>query len=209
VKKLLVINASARKAQSHSRTLTEVFIDHWKKQHPDAQISWRELGNATVSHINEDWIAANNTPVAKRTNSELEILSASDMYINELRQADLIVLGTPMYNWSIPSTLKAYIDQVMRFNETFTIDAANQANPYVGLLPNKTLVLLVARGLGEYESGGHNASLNFQTTYLKTVFNMMGIDEIHLVAVNGTSLDKEILKNAVEQAHQQVVSLIA
>ena len=208
MKKLLVINASARKTPSHSRKLTEVFINQWRKQHQKAVVDLRELGNANVPHITEDWIAANVKPVATLTTKDLEVLKASDAYIAELRQADIIVLGTPMYNWSIPSTLKAYIDQVMRFNETFTIDPANAANPYVGLLQNKTLVLLVARGLGEYETGEHHATLNFQTTYLKTVFNMMGITDIYLVAVNGTSLNKEALNATIDAAHQQVQSVI-
>ena len=209
VKKVLVINASARKTQSHSRALTEIFVNHWRKEYQDAVLTMRELGTTNVPHINEDWIAANYKPVAERTNRELEILGASNAYIDELRQADIIVLGTPMYNWSIPSALKAYIDQVLRHNETFAIDPANPANPYIGLLQNKILLLLVARGLQGYETGEQNASLNFQTTYLKTVFNMMGIDDIRMVAVDGTSLDKEALKNTIEQAHQQVRSVIA
>jgi FMN-dependent NADH-azoreductase len=208
VKKLLVINASARKAQSHSRTLTDVFINHWKKQHPDAVINCRELGNVNVPHITEAWITANVKPVAARTDSDREVLAASDAYIDELRQADIIVLGTPMYNWSVPSTLKAYIDQIMRLKETFTINPADPARPYNGLLQHKTLVLLVARGSQGYETGEHNASLNFQTTWLKTVFNMMGIDDIRMVAVNGTSMNKDVLKQTIDQAHQQVQSVI-
>lgn len=208
VKKLLVINASARRAQSHSRTLTEVFMNHWKSLHPNAVINLRELGNTNVPHINEDWIAANFKPATDRTEKELEALSASNAYIDELRLADVIVLGTPMYNWSIPSTLKAYIDQIMRLNETFKIDPGNSAKPYIGLLQNKTLVILAARGNQEYETGEQNAHLNFQTTYLKTVFNMIGVDDIHIVAVSGTSLNKEDLKGIIGSANQQVLSLI-
>jgi len=136
------------------------------------------------------------------------VLSASDAYIVELQEADIIVLGTPMYNWSIPSTLKAYIDQIMRLNETFKINPGDSNKPYIGLLQNKKGVLLVARGFEEYETGERNAHLNFQTSYLKTVFNMVGIEEIYIVAVNGTSLNKEALKDNIEQAHQQVRSVI-
>ena len=118
VKKLLVINASARKANSHSRTLTEAFIQEWSSLHKDALIQRRELGNTNVPHVTEEWISANFTPEAGRTEKDRKVLSTSDAYIAELREADIIVLGTPMYNWSIPSTLKAYIDQIMRLNET-------------------------------------------------------------------------------------------
>ncbi len=208
MKKLLVINASARREHSHSRTLTDVFINYWTSAHQDAGIQLRELGNSHVPHLNEEWIIANQTPASNRTEKDKEVLSGSDAYIKELREADVIVLGTPMYNWSIPSSLKAYIDQVLRLNETFKINTADPANPYTGLLQNKKLVLLVARGIQGYEPGQPNAHLNFQTTYLETVFGMMGIEDIHVVAISGTSMDKEALKGNIELAHQQVRSII-
>lgn len=207
MKNVLVINASARVLNSHSRNLTAIFTDHWRSLHNEPAISYRELGNAYVPHVNEIWINANFKPAADRTVDELETLSASDAYIAELRSADIIVLGTPMYNWSIPSTLKAYIDQIMRLNETFRIAPGNTEHPYVGLLENKSLILLVATGGQGYETGEHNAHLNFQTTYLKTVFNMIGVHDIQIVAVNGTSLDKQELKKSIEQAHQKVREL--
>lgn len=208
MKKLLIINASARKAYSHSRTLTEVFLQHWANLHRDAAISLRELGSINVPHINEGWITASHTPALDRTAQQQEILAASDAYIEELRDADIIVLGTPMYNWSIPSTLKAYIDQIMRVNETFRVNPDTPAHPYTGLLQHKTLVILVARGGYGYEAGQQNEHLNFQTTYLRTVFNMTGIEDIHIIAVDGTSLDKEALTNNIGHAHQQVQALV-
>jgi len=208
VKKLLVINASARKEHSHSRTLTDVFINHWTSAQQDVGIQLRELGSTHVPHLSEEWIIANQTPASNRTEKHKEVLSASDAYIKELREADVIVLGTPMYNWSIPSSLKAYIDQVLRLNETFKINTADPAKPYTGLLQNKKLVLLVATGIQGYEPGQPNAHLNFQTTYLETVFGMMGIEDIHVVRISGTSLDKEALKGNIEQAYQQVRSFV-
>jgi FMN-dependent NADH-azoreductase len=208
VKKVLIINASARKTNSHSRLLTEVFLQEWSSLYPDAAIQQRELGNTNVPYVTDEWISANFKPVSERTENDLEVLSYSDAYIAELRQADVIVLGTPMYNWSIPSTLKAYIDQIMRLNETFKINPGDRAKPYLGLLQNKKGVLLVARGFQEYEPGERNAHLNFQTSYLKMVFNMVGVEEIHIVAVNGTSLNKEALKDNIRQAHRQVRSVI-
>ena len=193
---------------SHSRKLTEVFTENWIRLHHDSEISHRELGNVNVPHISEAWILANLKPKINRTAEDLEILATSDAYIAELRNADLIVLGTPMYNWSIPSTLKAYIDQIMRLNETFKIDPGNRQQPYTGLLENKTMLLLVARGSQGYETGEPNSHLNFQTTYLRTVLNMMGIHNIHVIAVSGTSLDKGALEKTIEQAHRQVKAVI-
>ncbi len=209
MKKVLIINASARTQNSQSRKLTEVFTDHWKSLYGDSAITFRELANTNVPHITESWLNANLKPAKERTAEDVAILSTSDTYIAELRQADIIVLGTPMYNWSIPSTLKAFLDQVLRHNQTFSVNPDNAQQPYIGLLENKILCLLVARGGQSYESGQPNASLNFQTTYLKTVFNIMGIYDIHIVAVNGTAMDKEELKKSVAAAHHAVKELIA
>ncbi|MDR6763734.1 FMN-dependent NADH-azoreductase [Flavobacterium sp. 2755] len=208
MKKVLVINSSVRTLNSHSRKLTEVFVEHWKNLHENPTITFREIGTNPVTHINENWVNAAFTPEAKRTENDLEILKTSDSYIAELHEADCIVLGAPMYNWSIPSSLKAYIDQVLRLNETFKINPSNPENPYVGLLENKTLFLLLSRGSQGYEKGEPNAHMNFQTDYLKTIFNMMGITNIHVIAVNGSSLDAAILKQTIENSHQSIKSIL-
>jgi FMN-dependent NADH-azoreductase len=208
MKKVLVINASARMQNSHSRKLTEVFVGHWKSSCSNSKIHWRELGNVEVPHINENWIAAAFKPKATRSAEETETLKTSDSYIAELREADLIVLGAPMYNWSIPSTLKAYVDQVLRVHETWEPDPSNSRHPYKGLLENKTLLLLLSRGAGGYEKGGFNAHLNFQSTYLETVFNIMGISNIQVVAVEGASSRAAQINASTAAAHRQIKALI-
>jgi FMN-dependent NADH-azoreductase len=208
MKKVLIINSSARGGRSQSRKLTEIFIDHWKGIHHNPIISFRELGNADVPHINESWIAAAFKPAATRSAAEIKALKISDAYISELREADVIVLASPMYNWSIPSVLKAYIDQVVRVNETFRFNPANMQDPYTGMLENKTLFLLLSRGEPGYEKGDYNEHLNFQSTYLKTVFNMMGVTKIHMVAINGLSYGPEKLKKPIDLSHQELRELI-
>jgi FMN-dependent NADH-azoreductase len=113
-----------------------------------------------------------------------------------------------MYNWSIPSVLKAYIDQIVRVNETFKFNPANAQHPYTGLFENKTLVLLLSRGEPGYEEGDYNAHMNFQSTYLKTVFDIMGISNIHVIAINGLSYGPEKLKKPIEVSHQDIRNLI-
>lgn len=208
MKKILVINSSARTLNSQSRKLTEVFVDHWTSLQNNSDITFRELGNENVPHINENWIAAAFKPETARSEEEKAALKTSDLYIAELHQADIIVVGTPMYNWSVPSALKAYIDQVVRVNETWKLNPGNYENPYIGLLENKTVYLLVSRGAQGYEKGGYNEHMNYQTNYLKTVFNVMGIHNIHLVAIDGATLDPENLKQTIENSHQKVKSLV-
>jgi FMN-dependent NADH-azoreductase len=208
MKKVLVINSSARSLKSQSRKLTEVFIDHWKSIHTNPIITFRELGNADVPHINESWIAAAFKPEAMRSEEDIKALKTSDVYISELKEADVIVLGSPMYNWSIPSALKAYIDQIVRVNETWKFNSANMQNPYIGLLENKTVFLLLSRGSQGYEKGGFNEHMDFQSNYLKTVFNIIGVSNIHMVTINGESFDVEKFKESIDLSHQNVKELI-
>lgn len=208
MKKILVINASAKSLHSQSRKFTEIFTDHWKKLYADPAIRFRELGNTNVPHISQNWLAAAFMQEESRSEDDIEVLKTSDTYISELREADVIVLGSPMYNWSIPSTLKAYIDQIMRMNETFKVDRTKTNNPYVGLLRNKTMYLLLSRGETGYEKGEGNEHMNFQSTYLKTVFNIIGISDIHVIAIEGASTGGEIFKKSIETAHQNLRNLI-
>lgn len=208
MKKVLVINASARTDRSKSRLLTSAFVERWKNIHTNPIISFRELGTADVPHINEEWIMASFKPNAARTDKDIEALRLSNTYISELREADIIVLGSPMYNWSIPSTLKAYIDHISRYNETWKRNPDNPANPYIGLLENKTLVLLLSRGSSGYEQGEPNEYLNFQSTYLKAVFNIIGISNIYMIAINGVSENKEKLEHSIDTAIRDIQILI-
>jgi len=208
MKKVLVLNSSARKQNSKSRKLTEVFTEHWKSIQNNALINYRDLSESHVPHINENWIAAAFKPENLRSAHEIEALKTSDEYIAELREADIIVIGAPMYNWSIPSSLKAYIDQVLRVNETWKLNPENIQNPYIGLLQNKTVFLLLSRGAQGYEKGEYNEHMNFQSNYLKTVFNIIGITNIHTIAVNGESFDPEKYQESINNTHQAIRDLI-
>jgi len=208
MKNLLVINSSSRILRSNSRSLTKAFVDHWSSIHTNSKIVSRELGNAAVPHITDGWIGAAFKPEEARSEADLQALEISNEYIAELQEADVIVIGTPMYNWSIPSALKAYIDQILRINVTWKIDPSNIQNPYVGLLKNKTLYLMLSRGAQGYEKGEYNAHMNFQNDYLKTVFNVMGIYDIHVVAINGESFDPGKFEQSIKDSHQKVKELI-
>lgn len=208
LKSLLVINSSARTTGSQSRKLAETFINHWKKKHVNSKIHLRELGNQIIPHITEEWISAAFKPLENRTQKDIHSLEFSDEYIKEIKEADTIVIASPMYNWSIPSSLKAYIDQIVRVNETWKHNPDDIQNPYIGLLENKEVVLLLTRGSEEYEKGGYNAHIDFQTNYLKWVFKVIGISEIHVINLDGEANAKENYSVAIHSAHQRTIDLI-
>lgn len=204
MKKLLIINASPRGSRSNSRSLTESFGKKWLENNPDGSIHHREVGQEAIPHVSELWIAAAFKPADLRTAEEIETLKISDQFIAELKAADVIVLGSPMYNWSIPSALKAYLDQVIRVNETIEISSKDPKNPYLGLLKNKSVYLLLSRGNGGYDKGEYYEHMNFQSSYLKTVFNIMGIDDIHEIALNGEAFGSALFEQSVKDAHLKI-----
>jgi FMN-dependent NADH-azoreductase len=205
--KVLVINASARKERSFSRNLTEIFVNKWMQKNPADSVIHREVGQENIPHVSEAWIAGAFTPAHLRTAESEAALSVSDTLVGELKDADIIVLGTPMYNWSIPSSLKAYIDQVLRVNETVLIEPG-KADPYTGLLKNKKAFLLLVRGNKGYEPGEYFEHMNFQTNYLKTVFRIMGIDDVEIVLMNGAAHGEEVASTALSAARKQIEELI-
>lgn len=185
---VLVLNASARKVRSISRYITESFVEGWREKYPQDEFTFREIGQGNIPHVSEQWISGAFTPPELRSPEDIEALKKSDELVAELKAADVIVIGTPMYNWSVPSTLKAYIDQVLRAGETVLISSENLRNPYTGLLKNKKVYLLMVRGNSGYEPGNYNEHMDFQTNYLKTVFRVMGIEDVVEFTVNNTAV---------------------
>lgn len=204
MKKLLIINASPRGSRSNSRGLTEVFVTQWKEKNPMSSVHYREVGQEAIPHVSELWIAGAFKPAGLRTIEEIDALKISDQLIAELKAADIIILGSPMYNWSIPSALKAYLDQVIRVNETIKISGTDPQNPYEGLLKNKSVYLLLSRGNGGYGKGEYYAHMNFQSNYLKTVFNIMGIDDIQELSLNGEAFGGDLFEQSIKNIHNKI-----
>jgi len=207
MKNLLIINASPRGERSVTRRLTHLFATKWIEANPDDRIVHREVGRADIPHVSERWIAAAARPAELRTEEDRNELKLSDQLIAEIKTADVIVLGAPMFNWSIPSALKAYLDQVIRANETVKMRPDDPRNPYRGLLRDKKVYLLFSRGNAGYEKGEYYAHMNFQADYLKTVFTIMGLTDIQEIALNGSAFDKEIYEQAVQAVHLKIAEM--
>jgi FMN-dependent NADH-azoreductase len=129
------------------------------------------------------WVGAAFTPEASRTLDQTKTLAASDSLIDDLKQADEYVFGVPMHNFSIPSTLKLWIDQIVRAGKTFSYGAATGPK---GLLTGKKATLLLASG-GEYGKGSAMASFDFVTPYLEKVLGFIGITDVTIITAGGTS----------------------
>ncbi len=194
---ILQLDSSPRGDRSHSRALTHAFVEELKQQHPGAHVVKRDLGHNPVPHVTEPWIAAaysspeNHSPQAK------EAIAVSDKLVDELLAADILVIGAPMYNFSIPSTLKAWVDQVVRVGRTVVYHPEPQ-----GLVEGKKAFLLVARGAGGYSEGKPMAGINYQDTYLKFVLGFIGITDVTVVADEKTLSNESDLPGSIERVKQ-------
>jgi FMN-dependent NADH-azoreductase len=187
--------------RSISRELTREFAKTWKNNSPTGRVIDRDLAIAPPKPINQGWVGAAFTPETARTPEQIAVLTDSDVLISELEQADEIVIGVAMHNFSIPSVLKLWIDQIARNGKTF----AYGANGPEGLLKGKKATILIASG-GVYETGTPAGSMNFVEPYLRAVLGFLGITDIRFVTAAGATqimmgaIDREaFLKPTLEQ----------
>jgi FMN-dependent NADH-azoreductase len=179
---LLKLDSSPMGDRSISRKLTTKFAESWLMTHPGGKVIERDLTTLNLPVVDAFWVAAVYTPESSRTSDQNKALAASDSLINDLKQADEYVFGVPMHNFSIPSTLKLWIDQVVRAGKTFSY---GETGPK-GLLTGKKATLLLASG-GEYGKGSAMASFDFVTPYLQTVLGFIGITDVTIIAASGTA----------------------
>ena len=178
---LLHLDASPLET-SISRELAREFVATWKTAHPNGTVLYRDLAALTPAPITQAWVHANFTPRDAHTAEQKALLAHSEELIQELESADEIVIGIPMHNFSIPSTLKLWLDQVVRGGRTFSYGA----DGVKGLLEGRKATLLVASG-GVYAPGSPAAGMNFIDPYMKAILGFIGITDVDIVAVGGAS----------------------
>jgi FMN-dependent NADH-azoreductase len=172
--KLLRVDSSAR-ASSVSRQLTERFVEAWRKENPEGNVQERDLSAISPPHITDDWSATFGDP-SNMNSSQREYLSTSDALIEELLEADTILIGAPMHNFTIPWELKAWIDQVVRLGKT----VAYGANGPQGLLTGKKVVIATSRG-GSYGPGTPRFDSDFQEPYLRRILAFIGLTDVMFI----------------------------
>lgn len=187
---ILRIDASARKVGSSSRALTDALIE---KLAP-ANIVSRDLTD-TLPFVTEQWVHANFTDEAERSDEQKAELALSDSLVEELFAADILVIGVPIYNFGVPAALKAWIDMVARARKTFHYTASGPE----GLLSGKKAYVLMASGGTEVGS-----EIDFASGYLRHILGFIGIDDVTIVAA-----DQQMMKGeaAVDQALAEVARI--
>src|SRR3989344_7265879 len=196
---VLVIESSARTQGSVSRELTAQFIAQWHAAHPSDTVTVRDLAVEQVPHLDMDWLGGWMTPAEQQSDAEKAALARSNTLTNELLAADVLVLAAPMYNFTIPSTLKSWLDHVLRAGVTFKYtDTGPQ-----GLLSGKRAFVLTARG-GIYAGSAQD----HQEPYLRQALAFVGIHDVSFIHAEGLNLGSEFMEKGLNQAKAQLAQAI-
>jgi FMN-dependent NADH-azoreductase len=198
---LLQIKASISHDQGLSSQLANNFVAAYRKGHPDAKVLVREVASAEpVPHLNGERFGAFITKPEQRTDAQHAVVAYSDALIDELKRADVVVIGLPMYNFGVPSQLKAYFDHIARAGVTFKYTATGP----VGLLTGKKVYVFAARG-GLYAG----SPLDTQTGYVRDFLAFLGMKDVQFVYAEGLAVSPESREAGLAKAAAEIAALAA
>ena len=198
MKTLLQLNSSLYSKNGQSTRLSDQLVAGWRAANPGGRVITRDLATDPVPHLTEERFAAFLAKPAERTREQRAVVDYSDRLIRELQAADVIVLGLPLYNFGVPSTLKAYFDHVARAGVTFRY---TDQGP-VGLLTGKKVYVTAARG-GLYAG----TPLDTQTAYVRTFLGFLGMTDIEFVYAEGLAISEASKQAALAQARESIEKL--
>lgn len=197
---LLQINTSMFSGQGQSSRLADQFVQEWRAANSDDKVVVRDIGQHPVPHLTAQRFGAFLAKPEERTPEQQGVVDFSDALIEEIKQADLIVLGLPMYNFGVPSTLKAYFDHLARAGVTFRY---TEKGPE-GLLTGKKVYVFAARG-GLYVG----TPLDTQTSYVRDFLRFIGIADVEFVYAEGLNMGEERKEAALATAKDAIRQLAA
>jgi FMN-dependent NADH-azoreductase len=201
---VLVVTASPRGDRSVSRALSSFFAQEWAERHPDDTILLRDIGHHPVPHVTEPWVVGAFAPGDQQTDDSKAAIAVSDQLVDEFLAADRFIFAVPMHNFNIPSTFKAYIDQIVRPGRTFAVGP----NGYEGLVKDKKALFITTSG-GAYPPGTAMGARNFQEPYLRSVFAFIGVTEVQFIAAENMNQGEDTARQSRERAETALKELAA
>jgi FMN-dependent NADH-azoreductase len=203
--KLLHIDSSPLAGNSVSRQLTASLVAQWRAAHPGTVVEYLDLAKDAPTHLNMDSLGFRAGPTAgglsdvQRRENEI-----SERLVSQFLAADVVVVGAPMYNFSVPTQLKAWVDRVAQAGRTFTYTDKGPK----GLAGGKTVIVASSRG-GVYSNNPALAGLDHQESYLKTVFGFFGVTDVQIVRAEGVAMGEAAKAQALTEANVTIKGLTA
>ncbi|HKP26872.1 MAG TPA: NAD(P)H-dependent oxidoreductase [Dongiaceae bacterium] len=201
--RVLFVSSSLFGQKSQSGLIARELVDSLRAAQPDLALTERTLSADTIPHLSQGAFAAAMQPAADRSKEARAAAALADRLIEEVEAADILVIAAPMYNFSIPSTLKAWIDHITRSGRTFRYGA----NGPEGQLKGKKVFIVTARG-GVYTDGPYKV-MDFQEPYLRAVLGFIGLTDIRFIHVEGLQMSPEAAAGGIERARGELGKLVS
>lgn len=203
--KLLHIDSSPLGEASVSRHLTAAIAKAWQEAKPETEVVYRDLALAPPDHLTAELLkVVKFRDLENLSPRQKEELVLTDSLVDEVLAADAIIIGAPMYNFSVPTQLKAWIDRIAQVGRTFRYTE----NGPVGLAGGKKVIVASARG-GVYSTSEAMRALDHQEDYLRTVLGFLGITDVSFVRAEGVGMGPEAKAKALDLARQEIAALFA
>jgi FMN-dependent NADH-azoreductase len=199
MKTLLLIRSSLLLGNGQSNRLADRYVAAWQAANPGGRVVVRDLAQNPVPHLDLARVGAFSTPADQRTPEQQALVAESDALIDELQSADVVALGLPLYNFGIPSTLKAYFDHIARSGVTFRYTASGPE----GLVKGKQVVVFAARG-GLYQGQPHDT----QTPYVRNFLGFLGMTDVRFVFAEGLNMGDEPRADGLRSAESAIDTLL-
>lgn len=194
--KVLHIDSSILGTHSVSRALTQQVVEQWRASHPDTVVDYLDLAQTAPSHLDAHSIGFRAPPQATAlTPRQIEENAVSEVLVSQFLAADVLVVGAPLYNFTIPTQLRAWIDRIAQPGRTFAYDA----NGPKGLAGGKTVIVVSSRG-GVYSTSEGGRAMEHQESYLQTVFGFLGVTDLRFVRAEGVAMGDAAKSAALETA---------
>ena len=202
--RLLHIDSAITGAQSISRQLTARIVAAWQTAHPGTQVDYLDLAAHAPAHFTMDAMAPRTGQTEGLTEAQQRENAVSERLVSQFLAADVVVIGAPFYNFTIPSQLKAWIDRLAQPGRTFRYTA----NGPEGLAKGKTIIVASSRG-GVYSTSAAGRELEHQESYLHTIFGFFGVTDMRFVRAEGVSKGEEAKAQSMANAQEQITQLFA
>ncbi len=199
--KLLHIDSSVLGAYSASRQLTAEIVAQWLKGHPDTTVEYLDVAANPINHFGADAIAIKGVAQPDPTDAQRAENALSEKLVSQFLASDVIVIGAPFYNFSIPTQLKAWIDRLSQPGRTFTY---TEKGP-VGLASGKTVIVASTRG-GAYSTSEAGQAMEHQESYLKVIFGFFGVTDVRIVRAEGLAMGDAAKAAALSAARSDMVA---
>lgn len=197
--KILAIQSGIFGAHSNSTQLVQQVVAQMKQLHPDAELTQRDLSVQPLPYFDAEMAMALSTPAAEQSEAQAALASLSSQLVDEVKSADILIIGVPMYNFGIPAQLKSWIDLICRAGLTFNYTATGP----VGLLADRPVYIAAARG-GIHEG----QSSDSQTPFIKTVLGFLGLHDVRIVYAEGLAMGDDAKTESLQRFTKNLTALV-